>query len=240
MISTRRNDQLLLAEDDSVPSNACKMTETAFENYELYASETADTRNAKCHCIHDFAQIYRRNAACTLALHTTCRNRLRHFAFDNSTCRITGPSFLWLPLDASPDTGGMADVQQCLELQFWYRRRPTLSRTSSHCPLYNQQIMRFFNTEGPVVSEDNYFIPPLDRVERGALFRLIERNRYFVLHAPRQTGKTSTLLALRDELNAAGRCRAVYANIEIAQSARENVAEGIAAVVDGAFSRQLL
>ncbi len=30
----------------------------------------------------------------------------------------------------------------------------------------------------------------------------VSRNeRYFVLHAPRQTGKTSTLLALRDLLN---------------------------------------
>ena len=92
--------------------------------------------------------------------------------------------------------------------------------------------MRFFNTAGPVVPEQNYFIPPLDRIDRDELFRLIERWRYFVLHAPRQTGKTSALLALRDELNETGRYRAVYANVEIAQTAREDVAMGMSAIIE--------
>ena len=51
---------------------------------------------------------------------------------------------------------------------------------------------------------------------------------YFVLHAPRQTGKTSALLALRDLLNggAQGDFRCVYANVAAGQAMRENVAEG--------------
>ena len=57
--------------------------------------------------------------------------------------------------------------------------------------------------------------------------------KYFVLHAPRQTGKTSALLALRDLLNGgqAGDYRCVYANVEAGQAARENVAEGMRTVL---------
>ncbi len=56
--------------------------------------------------------------------------------------------------------------------------------------------MRFFNTAGPVIAEDHYHIPPLERLDRDELLMLIDRKRYFVLHAPRQTGKTSALLAV--------------------------------------------
>ncbi len=64
--------------------------------------------------------------------------------------------------------------------------------------------MREFNTEGPVVAEDHYHIPPLDRANPAEIQRLLARKRYFVLHAPRQTGKTSALLALQGLLNARG------------------------------------
>ena len=43
--------------------------------------------------------------------------------------------------------------------------------------------------------------------------RLIDHERYFVLHAPCQTGKTSTLLALQGLLNAGGNYRCVYVNV---------------------------
>ena len=55
--------------------------------------------------------------------------------------------------------------------------------------------MRFFNTAGPVRAEDHYVIPPLKRGNVKELLRLIEDKQYFVLHAPRQTGKTSALIA---------------------------------------------
>ena len=93
--------------------------------------------------------------------------------------------------------------------------------------------MRFFNTEGPVRPDDHYHVPPLDRVNLDALLGLVRDKRYFVLHAPRQTGKTSALLALRDLLNsgAAGDFRCVYADVEAGQAMRENVAEGMRAVL---------
>ena len=44
---------------------------------------------------------------------------------------------------------------------------------------------------GPVRPDDHYAIPPLDRMDVDELLTLIRAKRYFVLHAPRQTGKTS-------------------------------------------------
>ena len=83
--------------------------------------------------------------------------------------------------------------------------------------------MRFFNTSGPVVAVKHYCIPPLERLDLGGMLQLIDQERYFVVHAPRQTGKTSVLLALRDELNRNGQYRCVYINVEVGQAARENV-----------------
>ncbi len=92
--------------------------------------------------------------------------------------------------------------------------------------------MRFFNTEGPVNCADHYCLPPLSRLDMADVMMLIAQKKYFLLHAPRQTGKTTCLLALADTLNRERRYRAVYTNIEVAQAARENVALGMAAVVE--------
>ena len=93
--------------------------------------------------------------------------------------------------------------------------------------------VRKFNTEGPVVAADHYHIPPLERIDLDAVLGLIWDKKYFVLHAPRQTGKTSALLALRDLLNGGGHgdFRCVYANVEDGQAMRENVAEGMRTVL---------
>ncbi len=91
--------------------------------------------------------------------------------------------------------------------------------------------MRFFNTAGPIVAADNYFIPPLKRIDQCAVIKLIEQKQYFVLHAPRQTGKTSILLDLREELSATKQYRPVYLNVESAQVAREDVAASMQAIL---------
>lgn len=77
----------------------------------------------------------------------------------------------------------------------------------------------------------HYTIPPLDRVDKDTLLRLIDARRYFVLHAPRQTGKTSAMLALMDHLNTSGHYTAVYANIEGSQALRNNVTEAMRAIL---------
>ena len=93
--------------------------------------------------------------------------------------------------------------------------------------------MRTFNTEGPVRAERHYQIPPLTRIDLDDVLGLIRDEKYFVLHAPRQTGKTSALLALRDLLNSGeeGAWRCVYANVEAGQAARENVTEAMRAML---------
>ena len=80
---------------------------------------------------------------------------------------------------------------------------------------------RFFNTAGPMVEGRNYCIDPLSRIDWEEVQKLIYDNRYFALHAPRQTGKTSTLLAMMEALNTEGRYASAYANVEIAQTARD-------------------
>jgi len=93
--------------------------------------------------------------------------------------------------------------------------------------------VRTFNTAGPVRANRHYQIAPLSRIDLDEVLGLIRDEKYFVLHAPRQTGKTSALLALRDLLNGgqAGDYRCVYADFEAGQAARENVAEGMRTVL---------
>jgi hypothetical protein len=87
--------------------------------------------------------------------------------------------------------------------------------------------MRFFNTAGPVNCDDHYCLPPLERFDLAEIEMLLAQKKYFVLHAPRQTGKTTSMLALVDHLNAGKNYRALYCNVETAQTAREDVAKGM-------------
>ena len=91
--------------------------------------------------------------------------------------------------------------------------------------------MRFFNTAGPIKTDLHYHVPLLSRLDLDDVLLLIRQEKYFVLHAPRQTGKTSALFALKDALNASGEFRCVYANIEAAQTAREDVARAMRAIL---------
>lgn len=90
---------------------------------------------------------------------------------------------------------------------------------------------RRFNTTGPSVLSQHYLLDPLARFDLSEVEDLITQGKYFVLHAPRQTGKTTSLLALMHYLNTQGQYQALYANIEGAQTARHDVQAGIGAVV---------
>lgn len=96
--------------------------------------------------------------------------------------------------------------------------------------------MRFFNTAGPTNCQKHYCVPPLTRFNLDDILGMIDRERYFVLHAPRQVGKTTYLLALMDYLNEAGRYKALYVNVEPAQAARENVHAAMRAILAGLSS----
>ena len=83
--------------------------------------------------------------------------------------------------------------------------------------------MKFFNTEGPIKPELHYYIPVAQRIDLDEINALIERQKYFVLHAPRQSGKTTAILEICRILNNSGRYNCLYINVESAQIARENL-----------------
>ena len=99
--------------------------------------------------------------------------------------------------------------------------------------------MKFFNTAGPVNQDKHYKIAPLTRWDLEEILTLIDQEKYFILHAPRQTGKTSCLLALRDYLNQEDKYHCVYANFEAGQTARNNVDRGIRTILTELHERLL-
>lgn len=80
---------------------------------------------------------------------------------------------------------------------------------------------RRFNTAGPNDPRDCYTIPALRRLPD--VRRLIDDKLYFVLHAPRQVGKTTALLALAKELIADGSYAAIVVSVEAASVMRNDV-----------------
>jgi hypothetical protein len=80
--------------------------------------------------------------------------------------------------------------------------------------------VRFFNTAGPCVPELHYMLPPEPRLPEGP--DLIDEGQYFVVHAPRQTGKTTTLGALARDLTAVGRHVALLFSCETAEVAGDD------------------
>jgi len=53
------------------------------------------------------------------------------------------------------------------------------------------EMPRWFNTAGPCKLGYHYMLPPARRIPR--VRGVIDQIQYFVLHAPRQTGKTTIL-----------------------------------------------
>ena len=90
--------------------------------------------------------------------------------------------------------------------------------------------MRSFNTAGPVNATDHYLIAPLSRIDLDEVLGMVRDKKYFVLHAPRQTGKTSALLALAEVLNERG-YGCVYVTVETARTARDDVQRAMRTVL---------
>ena len=76
--------------------------------------------------------------------------------------------------------------------------------------------MKRFNTTGPCFPDEHYMMPALDRLP--GVRELVARGDYFVVHAPRQTGKTTALQALVSEINAKGEMFALYCTLESLQN----------------------
>jgi hypothetical protein len=64
-------------------------------------------------------------------------------------------------------------------------------------------------------------LPPLVRLPK--LIRLIEQETYFVIHAPRQIGKTTAMLSLAEQLTASGKYVAAMVSAEAAQAYGQDI-----------------
>jgi hypothetical protein len=71
---------------------------------------------------------------------------------------------------------------------------------------------RHFNTAGPCSPDIHYMLPPSDRLPQVA--GLIAQRGYFVIHAPRQSGKTTAMQAIATQLTAQGQYTAVLLTAE--------------------------
>ncbi len=72
---------------------------------------------------------------------------------------------------------------------------------------------KWFNTAGPCKPDIHYMLSATDRLPE--IKQLIAQENYFVIHAPRQVGKTTAMLALAQELTASGQYTAVMLSLEV-------------------------
>jgi hypothetical protein len=83
------------------------------------------------------------------------------------------------------------------------------------------QVRRSFNTSGPCHPARDYMLPAMARLPevRG----LVERGKYFVIHAPRQTGKTTAVASLAQELTQTGHYVAALVSMEVGSAMRGDI-----------------
>lgn len=72
---------------------------------------------------------------------------------------------------------------------------------------------RWFNTTGHCRADIHYMLSPTSRLPD--LEGLIAQENYFVIHAPRQSGKTTAMLSLAEKLTSSGRYAAVMVSAEV-------------------------
>ncbi len=90
--------------------------------------------------------------------------------------------------------------------------------------------MKYFNTTGPCRPEIHYMLPTANRLPE--LRRLIDQQLYFVLHAPRQVGKTTMMLQLAEALRDEGRFNAAVISMEAGRAFPDDVGAAELAILE--------
>jgi AAA+ ATPase superfamily predicted ATPase len=85
-------------------------------------------------------------------------------------------------------------------------------------------MKKYFNIAGPCNPKDHYMVPAIARNKD--VEKLIDEKQYFVVHAARQTGKTSLLKAVASKINSESNYYALYCSLESTHVFNE-MAEGI-------------
>jgi hypothetical protein len=91
-------------------------------------------------------------------------------------------------------------------------------------------MQKWFNTAGPCQDEIHYMLPPTRRLPM--LERLINQRSYFVLHAPRQVGKTTAMITLAQQLTASGQYTAVLVSVEAGAALGNDIAAAEQAILN--------
>ncbi|KRH97252.1 MULTISPECIES: AAA family ATPase [Cylindrospermopsis] len=81
-------------------------------------------------------------------------------------------------------------------------------------------MAKHFNTAGPCQSDIHYMLSPTARLPD--LKALIDGRNYFIIHAPRQVGKTTAMIALAQELTDSGQYTAVMLSVEVGSGFSHN------------------
>ena len=101
------------------------------------------------------------------------------------------------------------------------------------CGIVPEMNKRIFNVAGPCIPGKHYMLDARARCRD--LLGLIDAEQFFVLHAARQTGKTTLLNELEQDLNAGDAYHALYCSLESVQPFTEPH-EGIPAVIEAVRS----
>ena len=89
-------------------------------------------------------------------------------------------------------------------------------------------MKKYFNVAGPCVPGEHYMLPAQERCQ--GIMPLIEQGQYFVIHAARQSGKTTLLQDLTEQIRAEGQYYALYCSLESIEKISEPE-RGIPAIV---------
>ncbi|MDR1040359.1 MAG: ATP-binding protein [Deltaproteobacteria bacterium] len=95
---------------------------------------------------------------------------------------------------------------------------------------------RCFNTSGVCNPLEHYMIPAVPRLPD--ISGMIRGKHYFVIHAPRQSGKTTCLTALTDRINSGGQYYAIYCSLASLRGIKDRK-EAMATIV-GQINKRLL
>ncbi|MDR1494304.1 MAG: hypothetical protein LBT05_16540 [Planctomycetaceae bacterium] len=79
--------------------------------------------------------------------------------------------------------------------------------------------MKYFNIAGPCNEQDHDMLNASTRLQ--GVEQLIDQKQYFVIHAARQSGKTTYLHDLFKRLNAEGKYYVLYCSLEKAHNIAE-------------------
>ncbi len=77
-------------------------------------------------------------------------------------------------------------------------------------------MKKYFNTAGPCFEKNHYIVPILER--NLEIMSLIHRGQYFILHAARQTGKTTLIKTFVNKINSDKDYYALYCSLESVQT----------------------